>query len=544
MEDEIIGEVLSARYRVLRKIGEGATGQVYLAHNVTAARNEALKVLRPSIAVDPNFVTRFRREARATNRAQHPNIVSVYDFGRLPDGRLFLAMEYAEGPRLDTVLEDSGPLPVSRVLHVAGQLVLALGHAHSRGVIHRDLKPSNVILVEHRGQADVVKVLDFGMAKIIAPEYTEFMAVTADGEVFGTPAYMAPEQFRGEGNDPRMDIYAMGCILYELLTGAPPFMGHNMEVMMAHTQRQADKPSARRPDAAIPPALDDVVFRCLAKDPDGRFQTGDAIYRALQEVPGFRPRRQTGSGATTGRGLPLAAATTARGLPLAAATTARGLPLAAATTARGLPATEPHDYSDIAQESTDSHSFGDALELADTGNISQAELEMAKQQAILELAEALLDHGAKSSKITVSVARLHALADDVLRTELEQTELKAREEKIEQATREREASLRFAIGELEFDRDQASKELRPELDRQLGNLEDRLRALQEQTRRQLEEITEDGISLAAERGALQDRCVEAFDELERLMERVLPHHEQDLEIAPLVDRYRAIQQMF
>jgi len=539
MHDDMIGEVLGARYRILRKIGEGATGKVYLAHNVPASRNEAIKVLRPSIAVDPHFVSRFRREARATNRAQHANIVSVYDFGRLPDGRLFLAMEYADGPRLDQILEDSGPPPVARTLHIAGQLVLALAHAHSRGVIHRDLKPSNIILVEHRGQTDVVKVLDFGMAKIIAPEYTEYLAVTADGEVFGTPAYMAPEQFRGEGNDPRIDIYSMGCVLYEMLVGEPPFAGPHMALMQAHAQHAPEPPSARQPDAAIPQALDEVVLGCLIKEPDRRFQTGDAVYRALQEVPGFQPRPTDVGAATTARGLAAASA----------ATTARGLAaVGPAITGQGFAVTAPHDYGDDANESTDSHSFGDrgedALELADTGNISQAELERAKQQTMLELAEALLDHGAKDSRITVSVARLHALADDVLRTEIEQTELRAREEKIEQATREREASLRFAIGELEFDRDQASESLRPEIDLQLKSLEKRLGDLQTQSQRQLDAITEEGIALAAERGSLQDRCDDAFSALEGLLERVILLYEGNLEIAPLLDRYRCIKEMF
>jgi tRNA A-37 threonylcarbamoyl transferase component Bud32 len=536
MEDAIIGEVLSTRYRILRKIGEGATGKVYLARNISAARDEAIKVLRPAVAVDQNFVSRFRREARATNRAQHANIVSVYDFGRLPDGRLFLATEYAEGPRLDQVVEDSGPLPVARVLHIAGQLALALDHAHSRGVIHRDLKPSNVILIEHRGQKDVVKVLDFGMAKIIAPEYKESLAVTANGEVFGTPAYMAPEQFRGTGDDPRIDIYSVGCVLYELLTGDPPFMGQNMELMVAHTQRLPEPPSERRPGAGIPPELDEVVLGCLAKEPEQRLRSGDAIYRALQGVPGFQPRR-TGVGP----------ATTARGLSIGTATAGRGLPVGGAATAEGIAVTAPHDYGKLTDESTASTGVEDrvglALELADTGSISHQEIEQAKQHAILDLAEALLDHGAKNSKVTVSVARLHALADDVLRTEIEQTALMAQEEKVEQATREREASLRFAIGELQFDRDQAGEALRAELDRQLQDLEDRLRALRAQTRRQLNAITEKGIALAAERGALQDRCAHAFGELEHLLERVIPQYEQDLEIAPLLDRYRAIQQM-
>src|SRR5258706_1829378 len=167
----MIGTFVDSRYCILRKLGEGAMGEVYLAEHVNLGRKEALKIIRPAHASDPEFVARFRREARATNRVQHPNIVSVYDFSQLPDGRLLLCMEYADGVGLDSVLGEKQRLPLPRAVHVLHQLADAVAHAHACGVVHRDLKPENLILVEHRGRSDVLKVLDFGIAKIVAQDY-------------------------------------------------------------------------------------------------------------------------------------------------------------------------------------------------------------------------------------------------------------------------------------------------------------------------------------------------------------------------------------
>ncbi|MBI5481290.1 MAG: serine/threonine protein kinase, partial [Deltaproteobacteria bacterium] len=192
----MIGTVLDGRYRILKKLGEGGMGEVYLAEHRALGRQEALKILQAELATEREFVSRFRREARATNRVQHPNIIGVYDFGQVPDGRFYLTMEYAEGERLDALLRRVGPLPVSRALGILVQLADAVGHAHGAGVVHRDLKPENMILVEHRGRPDVLKVLDFGIAKIVAPDAPEDddppessrTALTNAGTVVGTPA--------------------------------------------------------------------------------------------------------------------------------------------------------------------------------------------------------------------------------------------------------------------------------------------------------------------------------------------------------------------
>jgi len=278
-------------YQIVRKLGEGGMGEVYLANHTLLGRPEALKILLPRLASESEFVRRFRREARALNRVQHPNIVSVYDSGQLPDGRLYLATEYVDGTRLDDVVRAAGGrLPAWRVLHILVQLADAIDHAHHCGVIHRDLKPSNLLLVGEPGRAEILKVLDFGIAKIIAQDYEESHVVSQEGVVFGTPAYLAPECWRGNASQPALDIYAVGCVGYRLLTGAPPFSGSRMELMHAHLTAQPDPPSARLEDAGIPSELDAVILQCLAKEPERRFDRGSSMRDALERVPGYLGR--------------------------------------------------------------------------------------------------------------------------------------------------------------------------------------------------------------------------------------------------------------
>ncbi len=276
-------------YRIIRKLGEGGMGEVYLAHHTVLDRPEALKILLPSLAVESEFVSRFRREAQALNRLQHPNIVSVYDSGQLPDGRLYLATEYVEGTRLDRVVRAAqGSLPVERVLNILVQLADAIDHAHRCGVIHRDLKLSNLILVSAPGNAEVLKVLDFGIAKITAHDYEESHVVSREGVVFGTPAYLAPECWQGDTSNPALDIYASGCLAYKMLVGRPPFRGSQLALMHAHLTEQAQPPGERSPESSIPPELDAVIMRCLEKQPAHRFATAADLRVALEQVPGYR----------------------------------------------------------------------------------------------------------------------------------------------------------------------------------------------------------------------------------------------------------------
>ncbi len=280
----MIGTLLHDRWRILCELGKGGMGEVWLGENVQQGRKEAIKILKPQLATDPQFVSRFRREARAVNRLRHPNIIAVYDFGQLPDGRFFLSMEYAEGESVYATLKREDHFDVPRALHILGQLAYAVHHAHSRGVVHRDLKPDNLILV---GEEGLLKVLDFGVAKIVAADHNESVALSTNNLVWGSPRYMAPERIRGVGNDLRSDIYAMGVMLFELITGGPPFVGGSNEVIKAHLSMHPEPPSAWRPSLNIPTELDAVVLKAIAKDPDLRYQTAAEFYAALHKVPGF-----------------------------------------------------------------------------------------------------------------------------------------------------------------------------------------------------------------------------------------------------------------
>jgi serine/threonine protein kinase len=272
-------------------------GEVFLVEHVETGRKEALKILMPFLATDPMFVSRFRREARAINRLRHPNIIEVYDFGQLPDDRFYLAMEYAAGESVHRSIKRQGWFDVPHTLHLLGQLAYAVHHAHSRGVVHRDLKPDNLILV---GEGEQLKVLDFGIAKIVAADHDESVALSTGRIVWGTPTYMSPERAAGIGNDPRSDLYAMGCLAYELLVGEPPFRGHSTDVVKAHLTEKPARPGELHPERGIPAELDEVIARCLVKAPEHRFQTAAALYAALSKVPGYplptqiRRRKPTG----------------------------------------------------------------------------------------------------------------------------------------------------------------------------------------------------------------------------------------------------------
>ncbi len=506
-EEDMIGEVLGARYNLIGRLGQGSVGQVYLAERIDQQRQEAIKVLKPIVAVDPHFVSRFRREARAINRLQHENIIGVYDFGRLPDGRLFLAMEYAEGKRLDQLLKARGALSVGRMLHIAVQLVSAIGHAHGHGVVHRDLKPSNLILTDSRRQRDMVKVLDFGMAKIISPEVTDNMVVTLPNQTFGTPAYMAPEQIEAPGSDPRSDIYSIGCILYEMLAGRPPFQGKNVQLLMAHKTRAPKLPSERA-KGKVPPQLDAAIMKCLEKDMDDRYQTGEQLLDDLKRCPGYR-----GEASRRAR--------------------------------RGYKPTLPMDFeedTDVSESRSAERGFNHWLETADTQLLSYEELHASLQEAALELAEALVDSGAAAPSLTLCIASLHALADDASSNIHQLTELEARRKRLQQSTRQREGMLRFAISELRFDREQAPENMREELDLQLNALETRLASLTRETHDQLEAMTEENVTVVAAAAQLQDREASAHDELTKLVDALLPDYQDDLSVAPQIDRYQSIRQ--
>jgi hypothetical protein len=286
----LIGTILHDRWRILSELGRGGMGEVWLAEHLKLARKEAVKILMPALATDTQFVARFRREARAVNRLRHPNIIAVYDFGQLADGRFYLSMEYADGQSVYKLLKRDEHFSVPRALGVLGQLAYAVHHAHSRGVLHRDLKPDNLILLDD----ETLKVLDFGIAKIVSLDNVESVALSTGDQVWGSPRYMAPERVRGVGKDPRSDIYSIGCIAFELVLGAPPFLGTSDEIIRGHLKDVPDPPSTWRPSLDIPPELDAVILRCLAKEPGDRYQTAAELYAALTKLPGYPPAKAEG----------------------------------------------------------------------------------------------------------------------------------------------------------------------------------------------------------------------------------------------------------
>jgi len=270
-DDPLVGEMVDGKYRVLRRIGVGGMGAVYLAEQVDMRRRVALKVLTGSHGgvERAEHERRFLREAQAASKLNHPNIVTVYTFGRLPDRTLFLAMEYIEGVPLADVMKQEGSLALNRALDIAIQVCAGLAEAHSHGVVHRDLKPDNIILARRRG-GEVAKILDFGIAKILDPNESP-ADITRVGLVRGTPIYMSPEQARGDRIDRRSDIYSLGVILHFLLTGQHPVQADTpFGYLHAHQHQKPPGIRTVRPELSFPIGLEGLVLRCLEKRPERR----------------------------------------------------------------------------------------------------------------------------------------------------------------------------------------------------------------------------------------------------------------------------------
>ncbi len=277
----------------MQLLGAGAVGEVYLVENLQTRRLEAMKVLKQVANQQAAAIAegRFHREVAVTTRLHHPNIVPTFAHGRLPNGQLYLTMEYIEGPSLNQLLHQRGPLPIVVVLGILAECADAIFHAHQQQVVHRDIKPHNIILADHP-HGKLIKILDFGMAKILDEKAQEGMVLSADGAVFGTPQYMSPEQCSGKPPDWRTDIYALGCVAFELLVGEPPFKGVLAQLFVAHVKKPAPLASQVDPEAKIPPELDALIAKCLAKPVEQRFQSGAELCGAVQGVPGYRPLRR------------------------------------------------------------------------------------------------------------------------------------------------------------------------------------------------------------------------------------------------------------
>jgi len=287
---ELVGEMLLDRYRVERLIGEGGMAIVYAGTHTAIDRTVAIKVLRRRYADEPDTVQRFLREARASSVVRHEHVVEVTDFGTTDDGLVFMVMEYLEGDTLAEVLQREGRMPWPRVHGIALQICEALQAAHEAGVVHRDITLRNCLRIRRRSNREYIKILDFGIAKLLAPMQpgvapADPRRLTSDMDVFGTPEFMSPEQAkRSIDADPRSDIYATGVLLYALLTGRLPFeAGSAAEVMARHIYDEVPPPSRHEP--TLPAGVEAVVLRALQKDPNRRFQSMAELGAAIQAIP-------------------------------------------------------------------------------------------------------------------------------------------------------------------------------------------------------------------------------------------------------------------
>ena len=290
---DLVGQVVADRYHVIKKLGEGGMGQVYLAEHVKMGRRSAIKVMNPSMVHDPDAVARFNREASNASRITHPNVCAIYDFGETPDGLIYLAMEFIEGEPLTDLLERDGALPVRRAVGIFTQVADALQAAHDLGIVHRDLKPDNIMLAQKKG-GDQVKVVDFGIAKAVGGDESG-QKVTKTGLVVGTPEFMSPEQLSGDKLDGRSDLYSLALVFYQMLAGKLPFEATTVQETMI--KRLTDEPSTlaeSRPDLTFPAGLQAVLDTALTRTPAERYQTVAKFAADVASVTGI------GRGATGG----------------------------------------------------------------------------------------------------------------------------------------------------------------------------------------------------------------------------------------------------
>ena len=279
------GRTLNNRYFVKRKIGEGGFGAVFEGMQVATERPVALKILHPQSVSDATVVARFRREAEACSKLRNPHTVIIYDFDQTEDGVLYLAMELVRGQSLQDIQCASGIIPVDRCLRILDQVAEALGEAHAKGIVHCDMKPEN-IMVEIREGEDFVKVLDFGIAKIKSGDGgKDTPALTAIGQTVGTLEFMSPEQLRGKPLDGRSDIYALGMVAYEMLTGELPFKKakSTTEIIQYHLQTPPPPPSSLKLEAEIPQVVDELVQKMCAKSRDERHASNDDLRQHIDE---------------------------------------------------------------------------------------------------------------------------------------------------------------------------------------------------------------------------------------------------------------------
>jgi serine/threonine protein kinase len=282
LPDPLVGRVIAGRYALLEKIGQGGFGVVYRAYHDIVGRDVAIKFLLPELSADPNNRERFLREARAANRIDHEHIIDINDFGQTDDGLVFLVMELLEGRSLSEEIGRAA-LGLARTLDIAMQCASALSRAHELDVVHRDIKPDNIHLITQGASRDFVKILDFGLAHMKGE-----LRLTATGAVFGTPEYMAPEQGRGAPMTASADLYSLGCVIFEMLAGHPPFKGTTPDLILKHMREPAPRVATRA--HGIPEALDQLVARLLEKQPQKRHRDAFHLLEDLKRISDALPR--------------------------------------------------------------------------------------------------------------------------------------------------------------------------------------------------------------------------------------------------------------
>ena len=307
--DLVQGMVIRDKYEIVEKIGSGGMATVYRAKHLAFNEVRALKVVSSRMMEDENFLKRFRNEAVITRKLQHPNAVRVDDIDSLEDGRPYIVMELVEGGSMRALIEQAGPLPAKRALEITRQAGAALAAAHKLGIVHRDIKPDNIVILQQADGTDLVKVLDFGIARL--REGGGAYTATQTGMVIGTPQYISPEQAAGKRSDEidgRADLYSLGVALYEMLTGQLPFRADTpMGFLMQHLQAEVPPPRTVRPDLNIPESASRLLAKLLEKDPDKRFQTAEEMIAAI-ENPSAMPATAT---RTVTAGVPAARTTAA-----------------------------------------------------------------------------------------------------------------------------------------------------------------------------------------------------------------------------------------
>ena len=297
VQDPLVGQVIAGRYEIMQRVGEGGMGVVYKARQTSIDRIVAIKMLNSQMAQDQNWVQRFNNEARACSQLQHPNTIRMFEFGQTSDNRPFMAMEFLDGQSLRDAISKSAPMPPARVVKILIQCCASLAEAHAIGIIHRDIKPDNVFLLSMAGSPDFVKLLDFSVAKLLQDDRMRTQA----GVVFGTPQYMSPEQGRGLPLDPRADLYSLGILAYEMLTGNVPFNHENpMTVLQMHIRHQLPQLPQ-----SVPPNVQQLVYKALEKEAGKRHQSAGEMMQHCQQVFGQVGGQGSGFGLPQGGGAPL-----------------------------------------------------------------------------------------------------------------------------------------------------------------------------------------------------------------------------------------------